>query len=398
MDDTLTLVHTLADELLATVPPTRCSPAEFRGAQYDLGLAWVHFPVGRGGLGLAPSLQAQVDRRLREAGAPQLSMRWAAFLALAGPTLVAHGTDGQLERFMRRGFSGEDCWCQLFSEPGAGSDLASLATRAVRDGDDWVVNGQKVWNSLAHLADWGILITRTDPGQPKHRGMTYFVIDMHSPGVEVRPLVQMTGEPEFNEVYLTDVRIPDACRIGAVDDGWRVVSTTLANERSMLGGAGSGRKSGGGAIGEALRIWARPNADRTAGNRQRLVEHWVEAEVLRLTMQRASQARRVGNPGPESSVGKLSFTQVNQNVYELCIDLLGAEGTVGFEYGRGDGEPMGFVGPAGSARRSFLRSRANSIEGGTSEIQRNIIGEKVLGLPGEPRTDKDLPWSDVPRS
>ena len=369
----------------------------FRGRQFDLGLAWVHFPVGWGGLDAPPGLQREVDRRLSQAGAAPPGARHFFGLAMAGPTVVSHGDDELRGRLLRRAFTGEDAWCQLFSEPGAGSDLAGLACRAVRDGDEWVVNGQKVWNTLAHIADRGMLVTRTDPEAPKHKGLTYFALDMHAPGVEVRPLRQMTGEAEFNEVYLTDVRVPDADRVGGVGDGWRVAMTTLMNERTSIGGGSGPPARGSGAIAEAVRIWhGSPRKELAA--RDRLVKVWIEAEVLRLTNLRAAQNRRVGNPGPEGSIAKLMFAEVNERIYELCIDLLGSDALVGYDYAMRRAEQLGLTGPPGSARKMFLRSRANSIEGGTSEIQRNILGERVLGLPGEPRTDKELPWSQVPRS
>jgi alkylation response protein AidB-like acyl-CoA dehydrogenase len=296
-------------------------------------------------------------------------------------------------------FTGEEIWCQLFSEPGAGSDLAGLATRAVRDGDEWIVNGQKVWNTLAHEADFGMLVTRTDPDVPKHRGMTYFAVDMHASGVEVRPLIQITGEAEFNEVYLTDVRIPDAHRIGDVGDGWRVALATLANERVSIGGGagGGGPARGSGAIAEAVRIWNECERHDPV-TRDRLMRLWVDAEVLRLVNKRAAAMRRVGTPGAEGSIAKLMLAEGNQRITELCIDLLGPDGVVGYEYPKTRTETVGLIFPPGSARKMFLRSRANSIEGGTSEIMRNILGEQVLGLPGEPRLDKTLPWSEVPRS
>jgi alkylation response protein AidB-like acyl-CoA dehydrogenase len=299
---------------------------------------------------------------------------------------------------LRPTFSGATLWCQLFSEPGAGSDLAGLASRAERDGDEWVISGQKVWNTLAHVADRGMLVARTDPSAPKHKGLTYFALDMHAPGVEVRPLRQITGEAEFNEVYLTEVRVPDADRVGDVGEGWRVAITTLMNERTSIGGAAGPPSRGSGAIAEALRIWQSEAGPRPAVAKDRLVKAWIEAEVLRLTNMRAAQSARAGEAGPEGSIAKLMFAEVNQRIYEVCADLLGADAMVGYEYSLRRSEHLGLVGPPGSARKMFLRSRANSIEGGTSEIQRNILGERVLGLPGEPRVDKDLPWSKVPRS
>jgi alkylation response protein AidB-like acyl-CoA dehydrogenase len=300
---------------------------------------------------------------------------------------------------LRRIFTGEDAWCQLFSEPGAGSDLAGLGCRALRDGDEWVITGQKVWNTLAHIADRGMLVARTDPTSPKHKGLTYFALDMHAPGVEVRPLRQMTGEAEFNEVYLTEVRVPDADRIGDVGDGWRVSMTTLANERTTIGGGGGGTpQRGSGAIAEAVRLWEADPDSHTAVHRDRLMKLWIDAEVLRLTNIRAAQNRRIGNPGPEGSIAKLQFAEVNKDIYEFCVELLGAKALIDYDYTMQRSEHIGLTGPPGTSRKMFLRSRANSIEGGTSEIQRNILGERVLGLPGEPRVDKELPWIDVPRN
>jgi alkylation response protein AidB-like acyl-CoA dehydrogenase len=397
MTDPTSLVAERVDKLLAELDPRTTDQVEFRGRQYDLGLAWVHFPEGFGGLGLKPVLQRDIDRRLYGAGAKGPGVRHFFGLTMAGPTVVTNGSDEVRNRLLRRMFTGEDAWCQLFSEPGAGSDLAGLATRAVRDGDEWVINGQKVWNTLAHMADRGMLIARTDPEAPKHKGLTYFALDMHAPGVEVRPLRQMTGEAEFNEVYMTDVRVPDADRVGDVGEGWRVSMTTLANERTTIGGGGGAPPRGSGAIAEAVRIWQDEVADKSPATRDRLMQLWVESETLRLTNIRAGQNRKAGNPGPEGSIAKLKFAEVNMAIYELCVDLLGADGMVGFDYEMGQGAGLGLTGPAGTSRRMFLRARANSIEGGTSEIQRNILGERVLGLPGEPRVDKDLPWSQVPR-
>jgi alkylation response protein AidB-like acyl-CoA dehydrogenase len=369
------------------------------GHQFDRGLAWVHFPEGLGGLGLGPKLQQQIYARLRRAGAPFPAARNVIGLGMVAPTLVAHGTPAQQARFLRPLFTCEEVWCQLFSEPGAGSDVASLATRAQRDGDEWVVNGQKVWTTVAHLASFGLLLARTDPDLPKHQGITCLLVDMHAPGVEVRPLHQITGEAEFNEVFFTDARVPDDCRLGGVGEGWHVAVTTLMNERVAIGG-GVGRR-GDGAIADAVRLWKERWVGRdepqAAALRDRLTAAWIRSEVARLTNLRASQSRRLGTPGPEGSVAKLAFAEENQRIYELCVDLMGAEGTLhssNYPKIRPDGVSLGTA----DVHKAFLRARANSIEGGTSEVMRNILGERVLGLPGEPRADKSAAWKDVPRS
>ena len=399
MSDPTALVQERVEQLLAEHDPKQEDQETFRGHQFDAGLAWVHFPEGWGGLDVAPKLQKIVDDALRAAGAKPADSRHFFGLAMAGPTVVTHGDDEARKRLLRPMFTGEDSWCQLFSEPGAGSDLASLACKAVRDGDEWVITGQKVWNTLAHLSDRGMLVTRTDADAPKHKGLTYFALDMHAPGVEVRPLRQITGEAEFNEVYLTEVRVPDADRIGDVGEGWRVAMTTLSNERTTIGGGGGAPVRGSGAIAEAVRIWQEePNVDRNPVALDRLMQLWIDAEVLRMTNIRVGQNRKAGNPGPEGSIAKLKFALVHMDIYEFCVDLLGAQGLVDYDFEMRRAENLGLVGPPGASRKMFLRSRANSIEGGTSEIQRNIIGERVLGLPGEPRTDKDVAWKDVPRS
>ena len=398
MADDATRVQELTNQLLDEMDPRTAPVEKFRSRQYDLGLAWVSFPEGYGGLGVPPNLQREVDRRLGEAGAAPPGAREFFGLTMAGPTVVTHGSDELRARLLRRMFTGEEAWCQLFSEPGSGSDLAGLSTRAVRDGDEWVISGQKVWNTLAHIADRGMLVARTDPDVPKHKGLTYFALDMHAPGVEVRPLRQMTGEAEFNEVYLTEVHVPDADRVGDVGEGWRVAMTTLSNERTTIGGGTGTPGRGSGSIAEAVRIWKREGSRRNPVDRDRLMRLWIESEALRLTNLRASQNRKAGNPGPEGSIAKLMFAEVNKRIYELCIDLLGPDGLIDYDYTMRRAETLGLVGPSGSARKLFIRSRANSIEGGTSEIQRNILGERILGLPGDVRVDKELPWSEVPRS
>jgi alkylation response protein AidB-like acyl-CoA dehydrogenase len=390
-------VRALCDGLLAEHDPAATAATEFLGAQFDRGLAWVHFPEGHGGLGLSPKLQNTINRHLGTAGAPHPYARNPIGYGMGAPTILTHGSDSQRRRYLRPLFTGEEIWCQLFSEPGAGSDVASLSARAVRDGDEWIVNGQKVWTTLAHVARWGMLIARTDPDAPKHKGLTYFVLDMHAPGVEVRPLVQMTGEAEFNEVYLTEVRIPDAERLGEVGEGWRVSLTTLMNERVSIGGQVQPR--GSGPIALALRAWSEldpgdAGPDREA-RRDELVQLWVGAEVNRLTNLRASQNRSLGNPGPEGSVSKLAMAELNKRVMSFVMDLMGPAAML---YGGYTRERPASAMDLSNPQKAFLRVQANSIEGGTTNIMKNILGERVLGLPGEPRVDKDRPWSEVPRS
>ncbi len=393
-------VDSLVDELLADFPPRETDPVTFLGAQFDRGLAWVHFPEGEGGLGLAPALQVRVTSRLAEAGAPSAAMRNVIGYGMVAPTIVTHGTEEQKRRYLRPLFTGEEVWCQLFSEPGSGSDVASLSTRAERDGDEWVVNGQKVWTTVAHLAAKGLLLARTNPEVPKHQGITCFLIDMHAPGVEVRPLYQMTGEAEFNEVFFADARVSDKDRLGGEGEGWRVAITTLMNERVSIGGGVSSRR-GSGPIDVAVdlyrRRWAGDSSPHARALRDRLMQLWVASEANRLTNQRAADLRRKGTPGPEGSVGKLAFAELNKQISSLSVDLLGAEGMLhSSNYPKVRPSGVGMGGP--DVHKQFLRTRANSIEGGTSEVMKNILGERVLGLPGEPRADKDLPWKDVPRS
>ena len=379
-------------QLLTEHPPGETPRAKFLGAQFDLGLAWVHFAEGFGGLGFSPGLQARINGALHAAGAPVAAAGNPIGHGMGAPTVYTHGSDDQKRRYLRPLFTGEEIWCQMFSEPGAGSDVASLATAAVRDGDEWLLDGQKVWTSLAHLARFGMIIARTDPDAPKHKGLTYFVVDMQAPGVEVRPLRQMTGEAEFNEVFLTGVRVPDRERLGDVGEGWRVSITTLMNERVSIGGAIPPR--GGGLIREALRAWER-QPDKDPVYRDRLAGLWIDAEVLRLTNIRSAQLRSRGTPGPEGSIGKALSAEHNKAVMEFVVDVMGAQGTL---YSSFD-----MVRPSGSAvfdcpQKGFLRMRANSIEGGTTEVMKNILGERVLGLPGDVRTDRELPWREVPRN
>jgi len=373
--------------------PAATPRAAFLSARFDAGLAAVHYPVGHGGRGLPRALQSVAEEEFAKAGAVRPDDRRNVIgLGMAAPTIIAFGRDEQKSRWLKPLWLAEEIWCQLFSEPGAGSDLAGLATRAVRDGDDWIVNGQKVWTSLAHHARWGLLLARTDPDVPKHAGLSYFVADMHAPGVEVRPLRQLTGEAEFNEVFLTDVRVPDANRLGDVGEGWRVANATLMNERVSIGsGTSVPRES---MIGYAANAWRQRPELRTHELHQRLLSLWAQAEVARLAGQRLRQQLAAGEPGPEGSAAKLTFARLNQEISGFEVELLGGEGLT---YDDWSMRRAGSSDWSRNAAYRYLRAKGNSIEGGTSEVLRNIIAERVLRLPPEPRTDTNVPWKDLPR-
>ena len=348
-------------------------------------------------------MQRHIDTRLREAGAPPPHGTLFFGLSLAGPTMVTHGSDELRKRALRPMFTGEEIWCQLFSEPGAGSDLAGLVdARGARRRRVDRQRAEGVEHARAPRRPRACSSRAPIPSCPKHKGLTYFMVDMHAPGVEVRPLRQITGEAEFNEVYLTDVRIADADRIGDIGDGWRVSMTTLMNERTTIGvaAAAAAPKRGSGSIaGSARPVEAAPTTTtpRAATGSMKL---WMRAEVLRLTNMRAAAKARAGNPGPGRFDRQARVREPQQGGRTSCASTCSAPtGIVDYDYT--------FRRPteAGARRRRSAppascscASRANSIEGGTSEIMRNILGERILGLPGEPRVDRDLPWSQVPRS
>ena len=323
-------VDDLVDALLVDHPPASTAPTEFLGEQFDRGLAWVHFPAGCGGLGGSPADQLRTQRRLLAGGAPMAMLRNVIGYGMVAPTLVTHGTDRQRDRYLRPLFTGEEVWCQLFSEPGAGSDVAGLATRAVHDGDEWVVNGQKVWTTLAHLSRFGLLLARTDPEANKHSGMTMFLVDMHGAGVDVRPLYQITGEAEFNECFFTDARIPEEDRLGGIGRGL-ARGADDAHERA---GVDRGELAHRGALARS----ARPCASTASGSpaTPTRAPRCCATRCLRALRARRgapsdqrcarSDARRRGTPGPEGSVAKLAFAEENKRIYELCVDLMGADG------------------------------------------------------------------------
>jgi len=379
--------------LLEQHDPRSTDAQQFLGARFDAGLAWVNFPEGHGGLGLPQSFQAQVNAELAGAGAagPEAG-RNGIGLGMAAPTIAAFGTEEQKRRFLRPLWTCEQIYCQLFSEPGAGSDLAAVATRAVRDGEDWIVNGQKVWTSGAQNAQLAILVARTDPAVPKHAGLTYFLCNMSDPGVDVRPLRQITGEAEFNEVFLTDVRIPDANRLGAEGEGWRVATTTLNNERIAIG---SGAPREGGMIGKVAGTWRTQPERRTPAMHDELMRLWVASEVARLADERLRQRLAAGQPGPEGSGMKLAFARLAQTISGFEVELSGEAGLRYDDWAMRRPEKTDFTGREPGYR--YLRAKGNSIEGGTSEILRNVIAERVLGLPPEHRVDKNIAWKDLPR-
>ena len=374
------------------------------------GLVAPTWPVEYGGAGLTPSEARTVEVELALYNLGRLN---PLGLSLAAPALFANGSEEQRLRYLPPIVRNQEVWCQLFSEPGAGSDLASLATRAEPDGDEWVITGQKVWNTWAHLADFGVLLARTDIDAPKRQGITYFLIGMHEPGVEVRPLRHITGEIDFNEVFLDGVRVPDGQRVGEVNAGWKVANATLSGERQMVSGSGSGgvdRIGGGGAEGLVDPARRRSGDGRPGGRddplaRQRLMQVLSEERIRSWTNQRIRAGIKAGrSPGPESSVGKVHQGDLNQRTQVLATDLLGAD-AVAWSVAAGADRANGATDAAERYAASLpyelkgmLRSRANTIEGGTTEINKNIIAERVLGLPREPDPWQKSPWREVPRS
>jgi acyl-CoA dehydrogenase len=346
---------------------------EWQHTKYDNGFAAISWPGqwgGRGGTLMEEIIFAEEEQRFAvETGAFLIS------LGMIAPTLMVHGTDEQRAHGARI-LSGDEVWCQLFSEPAAGSDLAGVRTRAVPDGDDWIVNGQKVWTSGAHYSDWGYLLARSDADVPKHAGLTAFVLPMDTPGVTVRPLRQMTGGAGFNEVFFDDVRLPDSARLGAPGHGWRVALTTLMNERFSVAGNTTGSRSWSG----LLRLARDRGRTGDPVVRQRLARIHIGLQTLRYNGYRALTAiSRGGTPGPEGSIGKLGLVRVLQEMSGLLVELAGPAGTLD-----------------SVESRWCLGVPGVRIGGGTDEVMRNIVGERVLGLPPEPRPERDTPFARLP--
>ena len=349
------------------------------------GLVVPTWPVAYGGLDVSPEVARAIDVELRPFNLGRLN---PLGLNNTAPALYAYGSEQQRLRFLPPMVRNEEKWCQLFSEPGAGSDLASLATRAERDGDMWGVTGQKVWSTWAHFSDFAILLARTDPDAPKRQGITYFLLDLHQPGVEVRPLRHIGGEVEFNEVFLDHALVPDAYRVGEIGQGWKVANATLSGERQMVSGAGSGGvdRIGGRGVEHLLELSRATGRDRDPVVRQRLMRVLSEERIRDWTNQRVRAQVKAGRaPGPESSVGKVHQGELNQRIQLLATDLLGAAA-------------MAWPIDQPLEVRGMLRSRANTIEGGTTEVNKNIVGERVLGLPREPDPWQGAAWREVPRS
>jgi acyl-CoA dehydrogenase len=364
-------------------PDTIARAQAWQAKKADGGWACMTWPKEYGGRG-ATSIQSviwnQEERRFRTP--PNV---FAIGQGMLGPTIMAHGTDAQKQRYLRPMLRGEEIWSQLFSEPAAGSDLAGLQTRAVRDGEEWVVNGQKIWTTGAQYSKWGMVLTRTDPDAVKHAGITYFVVDMESDGIEIRPIKQINGGRSFNEVFFNDVRIPHENVVGKVNDGWRGAITTLMNERASIGSG-----SGGVGVRDLLRLarrtdWEGSPALDDPAVRQRIADFYVKTKGLEYTGYRTLTAISRGQtPGPESSIGKLVGAPLRQDMASFAMDLGGALGAL-------------YEGEDAAWQRSWLASPGLRLAGGTDEILRNIVAERVLGLPGEIRVDKKLAFQDIPR-
>ena len=355
----------------------------------DAGWACISWPKAYGGRSASTIEKVIFGQEEAKVNAPNHSAYFSIGYGMAAPTLMTWANEADKARFLPRMASGEEVWCQLFSEPAAGSDLAALRTRAVRDGDEWIINGQKIWTSGAQYSDWGILVVRTDPNLPKHKGLTYFYINMKSPGIEIKPIKQMSGGSRFNEVFFTDVRIPDSQRLGKVGQGWGVSLTTLMNERASIGTGGGGSNFDSvKALAQRVTIDGKPAIENQAV-RAKLASWFVEEAGLKFTSYRALSALSRGQvPGPENSISKLVGARKSQDMASFAIDLLEQQGIVRDPE---KDEAFGAV-----FQDNYMALPGLRIAGGTDEILANIIAERVLGLPREPRVDKGIPFSQVP--
>jgi alkylation response protein AidB-like acyl-CoA dehydrogenase len=353
----------------------------------DAGWACITWPTAYGGRGATPIQSVvwkQEESRFRTP--PDI---FAIGQGMLGPTIMVHGSEEQKQRYLRPMLRGEEIWCQLFSEPSAGSDLAGLRTSAVRDGDDWIINGQKIWTTGAQYCKWGMIVTRTDPSAEKHKGITYFIVDIQAPGIEIRPIKQINGLSGFNEVFFTDVRVPDTNRVGGVNDGWRAALTTLMNERHSIGGGGAGGPDFADLLqlAKAMTAGGRPAIEDHAV-RQRLARFYIRLKGLQYTSYRTQTALSRGQtPGPESSIGKLVGAPLRQDMASFAIDLQGIAGAM---------SDRALAPDEGAWQQMYLGAPGLRLAGGTDEILRNIVAERLLGLPPEIRADKGIAFKDVP--
>ena len=354
----------------------------------DAGWACIKWPQEYGGRGANPIETVIMGQEEAQVVAPETGV-FGIGQGMAAPTLMTYADEEAKAQFLPRLASGEDIWCQLFSEPAGGSDLAALRTKAEKDGDDWIVNGQKIWTSGAHYSDWGIIVVRTDPTVAKHKGLSYFYLDMKSPGIEIKPIKQISGEANFNEVYFTDVRIPDSQRLGEVGQGWKVALTTLMNERASIGAGGGGtRFNSVKRLAQSVNIGGKP-AIEDSHVRAKLASWYVQEAGLKYTSYRTLSALSRGEiPGPENSIGKLVGAVKAQDMASFAIDLLEQQGIVRDAQ---QDEEFGAL-----FQDTYMSIPGLRIAGGTDEIMANIIAERVLGLPQEPRMDKGIPFTEVP--
>lgn len=355
----------------------------------ESGYAAPMWPKEYGGLSGEVWMQQTVREELGRYRLPLIGVNILG-VGLAGPTLIAHGTDEQKKRYLQKILTAEEIWCQLFSEPGSGSDLASVSTRAEKKNGEWVLNGQKVWTSIAQFSKWGMLLGRSDPSRPKHEGLTYFIVDMKAPGVEVRPLRQATGSSEFNEVYFTDVVVPDDYRVGEAGGGWEVARTTLMNERVALSGIGTGAEAfTGGPRRDPWKSFLKSIPDTGDPRiRQKVAQFYIEQEVKEITAFRAALARRRGAPGAEGGVVKVFNAEFNHRRTEFAMNAAGPAAVAWLPGDQG----------AEARAHAFIRARANTIEGGTSEVLRNQMSERILGLPRDIEVDKGVAWKEIRRN
>ncbi len=367
-------------------PETIRKCKEWQARKADGGWACITWPKEYGGRA-ATAIQSVIwnQEEAKFATPPNI---FGIGQGMLGPTIMVHGSDDQKQRYLNKMLRGEEIWCQLFSEPSAGSDLAGLRTSAVRDGDDWIINGQKIWTTGAQYSKWGMIVTRTDTNAEKHKGITYFIVDMEAPGIEIRPIKQINGMSSFNEVFFTDVRVADSNRVGAVNDGWRGALTTLMNERHSIGGGAGGPDFRDLLIlAKKLQINGRP-AIEDSGVRQRLARFYVRGKGLQYTSYRTQTALSRGQtPGPESSIGKLVGAAMRQDMGSFAMDLQGAAGALIDHDAAVD---------SGVWQMTYLGAPGLRLAGGTDEILRNIIAERVLGLPPDIRADKGMAFKDIP--